>query len=79
MFHYVPDHVVVDQTFLPLEGVHQRFFANPVDYPWDTGGGFEDLINSFFSEDILTASGVIQVTLDILPSFRSVQMGECTI
>ena len=32
MLYYKLDHIVIDQTSLLLEGIHQCLFANPVDH-----------------------------------------------
>ena len=37
VFHYILDHVIIDETLLLLERIHKRFFTYPVDYSRNPG------------------------------------------
>lgn len=73
------DHVIIDQPFLPLTGIHQAFFAHTVDHPRNTVGDLIYLINGVVCEDILFTSGIFHMRIDIPFAFGSVQCGKCTV
>ena len=50
MLYYKLDHIVIDQTSLLLEGIHQCLFADPVDHTGNSGRCLVDLIHCFFSK-----------------------------
>ena len=79
MFNDVVDKVFIDQAFPLLAGIHQAFFADPVDPAWDPGGLLIDIIQRFVCEDVLPAAGISQMGLDVPFGFRTVQMGKDTI
>ena len=53
MLRHKLDHIVIDQPFLLLEGIHQCLFADPVDHTGNSGGCLVDLIHRFFGKNLL--------------------------
>lgn len=79
MLYDILDHVVIDQPFLVLEGIHKSLFADPVDHTWNSGRRFMDLVQCLGCKYFPGTSGVIHMACDILFRFGSVQMEQDTV
>lgn len=78
MFNHKPDHVIINEPFLLLVRIHQRFFTYAVDYPGSPCRGLMDFIDGFACKYILGTSGIIHMALYVLLRFRTVKMGKRT-
>ena len=54
MFHYILDHIIIDEPLLLLERIHKRFFAHPVDHSRNPGRSFMDLVHCFGSKELMS-------------------------
>ena len=79
MLYDILDHVVIDQAFLVLEGIHKSLFADPVDHTWNSGRRFMDLVQCLGCKYFPGTSGVFHMACDILFRFGPVQMGQDTV
>ena len=79
MFNYKPDHVIINEPFLLLIRIHQRYFTYAVDYQANPCRGLMDFIDGFAREYILCTPGIIHMALYVMFCFRPVKMGKRTI
>ena len=61
IFRDILYHVVIDQTFLLLERVHQAFVTDTVDHPRYTSRVFIYLIHRSFGKEFLPAFSISQI------------------
>lgn len=76
MLYDILDHVVIDQPFLILEGIHKSLFADSVDHTWNSGRRFMDLVQCLGYKYFPGTPGVIHMACDILFCLRPVQVWQ---
>ena len=78
MFHYKLYLMLIREAFPLLAGVHQASVTDAVDPPRDSRRFPVYLIHCLVCKDILPASRVLQMGLDIAFRLRAVQMRQDT-
>ena len=55
------DHIIIDQSFLILKRIHQSFFTDTVDHPWDSCRCLMDLIQCLGCKYLLLTSCTVHI------------------